>query len=53
MGIEVGQINQKTWVKTYVSSAVRTGLEGEREKSMAMADCKSDMICRMNTEWSW
>lgn len=53
MGMKVGQINQKTWVKTYVSSAVRTGLEGEMEKSMAMADCslcKSDMIC---TEWSW
>jgi len=33
MGTEVGQINRKTWVKTYVSSAVRTGLEGEMEKA--------------------
>lgn len=53
MGVEVGHRNQKTWVKTYVSSAGRTGLEGETEKSMAMADCESYLICRTSTERSW
>lgn len=45
-GREVGQLNQKTWVKPYASSAARTGLEGEMETSMAMADCKSHLMCR-------
>lgn len=44
---------KKTWVKPYVSNAVRAGLEAEMEKSVAMADCKSDLICRVNTERSW